>query len=229
MPCLADFASRRLPSDFIEKWDAWLQRSIAASRERLGERWLDVYLTSPMWRFVLGPGVCGDGAWAGLLVPSVDKVGRYFPLTFAQPLGPRTFDLDAIVSKQAWYAELERVALSALNIDYTVDALEQALAGNRFPSDNAVVGDPRAREIADWLENSAGTPLNRDFSSSDALVAAMHRTAGLTLGAVARGRSFWWCVEQQSGATELHCAPALPDSDYYAVLLGSPVTAGTLQ
>jgi len=32
---------------------------------------------------VLPPGMCGPRAVVGLIMPSVDKVGRYFPLTFA--------------------------------------------------------------------------------------------------------------------------------------------------
>ena len=86
LPCLGDFASRRLDAEFITPWDAWLQRCIATSRQQLGEQWLDIYLTSPMWRFILAPGICGERACAGVLLPSVDKVGRYFPLTFALPL-----------------------------------------------------------------------------------------------------------------------------------------------
>lgn len=86
LPALGDFVSRRLPRQFIEPWDQWLQSAIAASREQLGSDWLDVYLTSPIWRFGLGAGVCGTGAWAGVLMPSVDKVGRYYPLTLAVPV-----------------------------------------------------------------------------------------------------------------------------------------------
>jgi type VI secretion system protein ImpM len=81
IPSLGDFASRRLPSDFIETWDTWLQHSMATSRAALGDRWLDIYLTSPAWRFVCAAGACGPRAVAGLIVPSVDRVGRYFPLT----------------------------------------------------------------------------------------------------------------------------------------------------
>src|SRR5512139_3843786 len=86
IPNLGDFASRRLPSRFIVAWDDWLQRALASSRAQLGGQWLDLYLTSPVWRFLLMPGVCGSAAWAGVLMPSVDRVGRYFPLTIALEL-----------------------------------------------------------------------------------------------------------------------------------------------
>ena len=52
---------------------------MAASRAALGDRWLDVYLTSPAWRFASAAGACGPAPVIGLMVPSVDRVGRYFP------------------------------------------------------------------------------------------------------------------------------------------------------
>ena len=59
---------------------------LAASHAALGDRWLDVYLTSPAWRFVFGPGACGPSPVIGLMAPSVDRVGRYFPLTLVAEL-----------------------------------------------------------------------------------------------------------------------------------------------
>ena len=83
LPMVGDFVSRRLPNDFISSWDSWLQSAIAASREELGDDWLKNYLTSPIWRFLLSPGLCGNQAVAGIMMPSVDRVGRYYPLTVA--------------------------------------------------------------------------------------------------------------------------------------------------
>ncbi len=80
LPVVGDFVSRRLPNEFIKPWDGWLQSAIAASREELGDEWLNSYLTSPIWRFLLSPGVCGNKAVAGIMMPSVDRVGRYYPL-----------------------------------------------------------------------------------------------------------------------------------------------------
>jgi hypothetical protein len=71
---LGDFASRRLSPDFISRWDGWLQQVMSASRGHLGEAWLNAYLTSPVWRFILFPGVCGESSWVGVFMPSVDKV-----------------------------------------------------------------------------------------------------------------------------------------------------------
>jgi len=83
LPALGDFVTRRLPREFVEPGDKWLQLAITASRAQMEGDWLPAYLSGPIWRFALAPGVCGQSAWAGALMPSVDKVGRYFPLTMA--------------------------------------------------------------------------------------------------------------------------------------------------
>ena len=83
LPELGDFVNRRLPQNFIDPWDSWLQQAIATSRDQLGGNWLNNYLTSPIWRFAVSSGVVGESPWCGLLMPSVDRVGRYFPLTLA--------------------------------------------------------------------------------------------------------------------------------------------------
>ena len=81
LPSHGDFLRRRVSDAFVAAWDAWLQHCMAASRAALGDRWLDVYLTSPVWRFACAPGVAGAAPVVGVMAPSVDRVGRYFPLT----------------------------------------------------------------------------------------------------------------------------------------------------
>ncbi|WP_242445494.1 type VI secretion system-associated protein TagF [Chromatium okenii] len=114
LPELGDFVQRRLPSTFIQPWDQWLRESLASSRAQLGEQWLDVYLVSPLWRFVLTPGVVGQLAWAGVLMPSVDRVGRYFPLTIASQLDSAIDCFDCFCSAEDWFTRAEAVALMGL-------------------------------------------------------------------------------------------------------------------
>ena len=54
---LGDFASRRLTPEWVRICDNWLARSVAASNQQLGARWLEVYLSAPVWRFAWTPGV----------------------------------------------------------------------------------------------------------------------------------------------------------------------------
>src|SRR6185436_4475037 len=77
LPARGDFMSRRLDADFIAGWDEWLQRVMRESREALGERWLECFLSAPVWRFVLPAGMYSKPGWVGIMLPSVDRVGRY--------------------------------------------------------------------------------------------------------------------------------------------------------
>ncbi|MGH7152936.1 MAG: type VI secretion system-associated protein TagF, partial [Acetobacteraceae bacterium] len=45
--------------------------------------WLPAWLEAPVWRFSLAPAICGARSAIGLMLPSVDRAGRYFPLTLA--------------------------------------------------------------------------------------------------------------------------------------------------
>ena len=83
IPVRGDFVHAGLPRDFTDPWHDWQASVIAASREIMHEHWLDAFLEAPVWRFALAPGLCGKRAVVGLMLPSVDRVGRYFPLTFA--------------------------------------------------------------------------------------------------------------------------------------------------
>ena len=124
IPSLGDFASRRLPDAFVQRWDSWLQEGLALARTELGAGWLDVYLVAPVRRFWLAPGVIGAAGWTGVMMSSVDRVGRYFPLTIAQAAPV----LAEALAAPSWYAELEGVARQVLDVSFTVDDLEEALA-----------------------------------------------------------------------------------------------------
>src|SRR4029453_5911811 len=74
LPSHGDFLRRRTSDAFVDAWDAWLRDCLTASREALGARWLDLYLTSAAWRFLCASGTCGAEPVIGLMVPSVDRV-----------------------------------------------------------------------------------------------------------------------------------------------------------
>ena len=133
VPSHGDFVARRLPAAFVSVWDGWLQAGLADSRGRLGADWLAAYLHSPIWRFALDAGVCGPQAWAGLMMPSVDRVGRYFPLTIGLPL-----DDKGLVPDEVWYAGVETLALSGLDPGFSLAAFDAALQALAAPNVHGV-------------------------------------------------------------------------------------------
>jgi len=123
LPAYGDFIFRNLNSSFITPWDEWLQHFISGSQEQMNEDWLDIYLTSPIWRFVLSPGVIDNNMWAGLLMPSVDRVGRYFPITLVKQLDANINPVKFMLDQKSWFDALETQCLSALDGSIDADAL----------------------------------------------------------------------------------------------------------
>ena len=134
IPSNGDFVSRHLPRTFVDPWDQWLQESISSSRQQLGDDWLNSYLIGPIWRFALSSSVCGDNAWVGLVMPSVDRVGRYFPLTLAVPVHDSCKLLDIADNAESWFVQAEDIALSALDQNNTLDAFNQDIINLAVPS-----------------------------------------------------------------------------------------------
>ena len=114
LPSHGDFLRRNVSDSCVEHWDPWLQASLAASRQALTERWLDLYLTAPMWRFFAPPGLIDAQAITGVLFPSVDRVGRYFPLTVFARLAEDVPGLVLIDNCAGWYQSIEDLVVEQL-------------------------------------------------------------------------------------------------------------------
>jgi type VI secretion system protein ImpM len=142
LPSHGDFLRRRASDAFVDAWDGWLRESLAESRTALGEGWLDIYLTSPAWRFVCAAGACGPAPVIGLMVPSVDRVGRFFPLTLVSVLPDDVSVIAAANGSTAFFDAAEQLLIETLASD-EID----------FPQfDEAVV------QLADTLESITVPP-----------------------------------------------------------------------
>jgi len=123
LPAHGDFIQRNLSSGFINIWDEWLQHFVAGTQEQLGDTWLDIYLTSPLWRFILSPGVIDENIWAGVMIPSVDRVGRYYPFTIVRKLPQNANPFEFIQMQTDWFKKIETLALDALDEEILIDDL----------------------------------------------------------------------------------------------------------
>ncbi len=133
LPVYGDFIQKRLPRDFIAPWDDWLQAGISAIKSQLADQWLTHYLNCPAWQFVLGDGVCGEQACAGVTIPSVDKVGRYFNFTLACMLPHGTAPSRFMVRHHGWLQALEDLALTILSDEFDQEQIDEALAQLELP------------------------------------------------------------------------------------------------
>lgn len=128
LPARGDFIERRLSDTFVDRWDRFLAEGLRAAEAMLGPDFADRYLVSPFWRFALGPGIAGEGAVAGVFAPSVDRAGRYFPLTVAVDYGPGVAALAALTAAEGWMPFAEQLIFDALSPDGTLEALDDGVA-----------------------------------------------------------------------------------------------------
>jgi type VI secretion system protein ImpM len=222
LPTLGDFASRRLDSDFLEPWDEWLAASLLALRQARPERWLADYLASPSWRFLLCPGAlpgpAGRQGWAGVLMPSVDRVGRYFPLTLVRPLGQAPASSQQMAGLWHWLARLDELAGDALHDDWTLARLEEELARMAAPD----LSEPSAAAAVAEVPPSTPGRLQPQLLPGAAGDAAL--AIGLQAQALwrkhAQGRSYWYASTDLLGR-QLLLAQGLPTPTEAVALLAA--------
>ena len=205
LPMLGDFASRRLPQPFIDRCDDWLSRGIEASRQQLGDDWLNTYLTGPLWRFAWGPGVVDAQWWFGVLMPSVDNVGRYFPLVVAWPSSAAPDDSPSLLALERLYARMSDSALATLRPRATLDDFESAL-GSALPD------SPWGRATS---VHALPGRRRHDVNGEQSLL-----QWALTLGSseVAQrlaGHSLWWPSPASAGRHSLSLAHGLPPAEHF--------------
>ncbi len=223
LPSHGDFLRRRVSASFVDVWDAWLQQGLAASRTSLGERWLEVYLTSPVWRFVGAPGSCGPAPILGLMAPSVDRVGRYFPVTLVAELPADVTPIAAALETTAFFERAERLVVETLaaeqvdfeSFDARVVALRDELGGLAAP--RPVVLDVAT---AGAIVNDGGTPAWQvPLGAAAHLGSILEQLLALRLSAVYDPLMVWWTegssVVEPSGLI----TSGLPAPDTFPALL----------
>jgi type VI secretion system protein ImpM len=137
IPARGDFVSAGLPRAFIDPWHGWMERMLAGSRIALGETWLPAWLEAPVWHFALAPGLCGPDAVLGVWLPSVDHVGRHFPLTIAR-IAAVADPVELVRDDGGFLASAERAGREAIEQDLAPGELARRLAA----TDTAPAADP---------------------------------------------------------------------------------------
>ncbi|HVJ51635.1 MAG TPA: type VI secretion system-associated protein TagF [Aliidongia sp.] len=208
VPARGDFVSRRLARSIVDPWDDWLQQAIQASQEQLGSAWIDLYLVAPIWRFVLAGGLCGPAPLAGILMPSVDSVGRNFPLLIAVELPPQS-SLGAVAGGAgAWFEDAESMALDSLRDGFKLEDLDRPAvdlaAGAAAAGISGIPGRLTSPGLCVPLSavEEAGPAYGRRFGDSPSVRA-----------------SLWWTIGSERIRPVLVAADGLPAPSSFAAFL----------
>jgi len=221
LPSHGDFLRLRTSDAFVSAWDGWLQDCMSASRTALGDRWLDVYLTSPVWRFAAEGGACGPAPVLGLIVPSVDRVGRYFPLTIVAEL-PAETGLPRITAATQFFTAAERLVIETLEAEYVdFEVFDQrvthladhlALVGVAPP----VVLD---RSAASVLEGDSVGYWQLPIGSAEDLGSAFEQLLFQRLSAAYSPLTLWWSDGSSVVEPSWLVVRGLPHPDTFVALL----------
>ena len=215
MPSKRDFIALHLPGPILSIVERWLQGGVAASKNLMGANWQDTYLTAPIWRFWIGEEIAGTYC-IGSIMPSVDGVGRYFPLailahgsneeTLLPPLD------DPLVP---WFEMIEGRLLSALNPDTATDAFGM-LEGLPAPGDyRKSAPKVRSSEIRRGIMWSGRTrPDASDKPAGDR--EEDYRIAAQT-------RTYWWTNGGERFGPRFYSHPGMPDPSVYVNFLTGEV------
>lgn len=212
LACLGDFGSRRLPPAFVQHCDAWLASGLAASREQLGDDWLRTYLSAPLWRFAWAPGLAGPLGWVGVLMPSVDRVGRYFPLIAARGTEALPSSALALVAVQAWLDHVADAVLDTLRPDSSVASFDARLAAAPpWPEGEPDSPTPQLQRLPGRDRHDSPGPL--DLSAWRAAVVERQLPPWL------HGQSLWLAQPGDGEAASLSVAIGLPLPQQFSDLL----------
>lgn len=214
-PSRGDFVSRRLSTGFVSHWDGWLQSALAVSQGSLGSGWLDVYLTSPIWRFALAPGVCGDEAHLGIVVPSVDKVGRYFPMAVVLPCGEAPTPVELAAGLDDWYLDAENLLLATLaETPLSLEAFDDGLIGLAVSSDASVASPPWS--LGDGISSVSWHCEASDTHPIRESVLPLFHSLQSRVG---RQHSVWWTQGSERVEPSVLITSGLPEPAQYIAML----------
>ncbi|MCP3688640.1 MAG: type VI secretion system-associated protein TagF [Gammaproteobacteria bacterium] len=203
LPGYGDFLTRNLASNFVESWDNWLQLYISATREQIGDSWLDTYLTSPIWRFVLSSGVIDGQNWGGVIMPSVDRVGRYFPVTLIKPFPVHVSPVNYMLNQTHWYDEVESLCLTALEENMDVDELVEVCDQIELNINDAYYATTQIGEMGAFV---IGLPGGEDNGLDFSMAFAFNALLAGSLSSF----SIWQTQGSSLVAPSLFCCQGLP-------------------
>jgi type VI secretion system protein ImpM len=215
LPQKRDFVALGIPNAVLHPFETWLQSAVAASRNELGGDWEELFLVAPIWRFWLGQEILGQ-VCAGALMPSVDKVGRFFPLAIMHVTAPGQEGVPPVFSPvDDWYAEIESRLLSVLAEDAEME-IASLTAGLAEPGGQPEPPGPPGEIFKGGIiwtgeAGSAAGDLVRSLLEADYWQAAA-------------GRSFWWTGGGSGGRPVAHVRPGLPDPYFFTRMLKAGVT-----
>jgi len=110
--------------DFTSTWADWSNSIIRSLGFEDDHRAIAEYLASPVYRYTLSAGVCGELPYIGVMLPSLDSNGAPFPFTICAPLHKNCNPFTEQSRFEDWYLAAEKSILSSREPGFESSELE---------------------------------------------------------------------------------------------------------
>ena len=218
LPAKRDFIAVEASRAFLLVWEAWLQGGLKASMHSLGDAWRPSFLKAPIWRFWLGSEICGQTVM-GAFMPSIDGIGRYFPLSvFAHAADGELVPPPEFDQQTPWFSDVEDLLLSALDHDATVEALTDRL--NALPPVSDRLPPFASRDASMLTDGSIVLDADQETFAD---VFASARMAGHAQSY--SGLTYWWTAGGQDYPARMLTRRGMPDPFVFAGMLTGDFSA----
>ncbi|AVS73776.1 type VI secretion system-associated protein TagF [Acidovorax cattleyae] len=191
LPGQGDFVGRRMPRAMSGAWDDWLSHGLGHLKSTAHGDWERTFTQAPLWSFVAS-GSKGAAPSCGVLAPSIDRVGRCYPLTVMAvgEGGRQSLAADGVLGQ--FFSEACDAVIEARRLALPADALDSRLSRLPWPFTAAAVdGKGQGGDMAGILSDLG-----------------MAEVAGRGEAMFSRGReilragqaaSFWWSYPPGAG------------------------------
>ena len=211
LPSAGDFAGRGLPVPLKETVHGWMSSGMAALKISRPADWQAVYLVSPVWHFLIGPGIWDKSPLIGCLAPSIDKVGRYSPLIVLRSFDKRNLS-SVLPPENRWLYRVDMMLRRVIGERITIDGLHDLL---RQQTENEKSGrDSTVSILSDLGIGNAETSVQKDWFAWPELPDLLK----------ARGSNcFWWSEPSSVQGMKQIVHHGAPDDDLFCLLMDSGV------
>lgn len=199
VPTRGDFINHNIAPELREVWFEWCQAGLAVSREQLGDNWADAYLTAPVWHFALHSDVLCDDALLGTMIPSVDRVGRYFPFLVMTPFTASPY---TGWQQPEWSSQLEELIIGVLDDQWQEAEWFTRLQQVTLPEPNS--------GLVTWTSHEGNVRLPAPLSEQALLHGLLERTPNHML---------WWTQGSAYVEPSLLMTAGLPQVGQFSALI----------
>ncbi|TWF50057.1 type VI secretion system-associated protein TagF [Neorhizobium alkalisoli] len=133
LPSHGDFVSTGLGRGLQDMLDIWLQSGLQRLQQAFPDDWEAWFKAMPTWRFVVERGHWGPSTLVGIILPSLDRVGRSFPLVIASQIPGFTGDPRGLCLDDSWFTAAEGIAETSAHRDFDINAFIARLRRLRSP------------------------------------------------------------------------------------------------